>query len=291
MANFKSKLKWRKWGLAALFIFICLIWYIIAGSDMRFSDKEIGDFFVNEKIDYSIHRVDFGSSELRYIETGLELDSAGTVIIFIHGAPGSSDAFHSYISDSVLLEKATLIAVDRPGYGYSDYGNPTVSIVDQAEAVMSIINKIKARKIILVSHSYGCAIAGVIAVNLPDLVSANILVCPVIDPLNEKIFFFSSWSSLPIIKHLFSGAMQVSSFEKMNHADELKSIEYLWSQTKVPTVLFHGRQDWIAPVENAYYLNDKISSEFLTVDLDDEASHFILWKEQDKIVQKIIEFL
>lgn len=291
MGKFVHKKNWWKYLLAVLCMMICFVWYAVAGSDMRFSDNEVIDFFENEKLDCSIRKVDYGTSELRFVRTGLDLDSVGTVIIFIHGAPGSSDAFHSYLSDSLLVGKATLVALDRPGYGYSDYGNPTVSIVDQAEAVMSIIKTLDTKNIILVSHSYGCAIAGVIAVNIPDLVSANILVCPVIDPLNEKIFFFSSWPSLPIIKHLFSGAMQVSSFEKMNHADELKSIEYLWSQTKVPTVLFHGRQDWIAPVENAYYLNDKISSEFLTVDLDDDASHFILWKQQDKIVQKIIEFL
>lgn len=225
------------------------------------------------------------------MSSGIHANKTETVIIFIHGAPGASDSFYSYLSDPNLINKAHLISVDRLGYGYSFYGLPFTNIVDQADAVKSILNTVKSKKVFLVSHSYGCAISGVVAAERPNLVAANIMLCPVIDPAKEKVFFFSSWPSLPVLKNLFSGAMQVSSYEKMSHADELKSIEQFWYRTTVPTLLYHGEKDWIAPVANAYYLNDKIDSEYLIVDIDKDASHFIVWEQQEKIVQKILEFL
>lgn len=286
-----KKIKWWKLLVGAVFIFICVAWYFIAANDMRFSDEEVSDYFNEKVIEYEINRIQHEGGEIRYISSGLTSDIAETIIIFIHGAPGASDSFYSYLSDTNLMNKAHLVALDRLGYGYSSYGTPVTNIVDQASAVKSLINAVQSKKVILVSHSYGCAVSGVLSAQESDIVLANIMLCPVIDPEEEKVFFFSSWPSLPIVKNLFSGAMQVSSFEKMSHADELKFIEPLWLDTRVPTFLYHGQKDWIAPVANAYYLNDKIDSEYLTVEVDENASHFIIWEQQDKIVQKILEFL
>lgn len=285
------KFKWWKLILILLIVLVCIGWYFVAGNSMRFTDIQVSDYFKERNVEYKINNIKAATGGLRFISSGLQSTDAETTIIFIHGAPGASDSFYSYLADLSLIDKAQLISLDRPGYGYSSYGKPTVSITDQAEAVMSIIKSIQSKKIILVSHSYGCAVAGVLAAQRPDLIQANVMLCPVIDPAAEKIFFFSSWPSLPMIKNLFSGAIQVSSFEKMSHAAELEDIEYLWSKTEVPTMLYHGEKDWIAPIENAYYLDDKIDSTFLTVDVDKEASHFIVWEQHDKVVQKILEFL
>jgi len=225
-----------------------------------------------------------------FLRRGVALTDAEMLVLFIHGAPGSSDAFYSYLVDSTLAEKAHLVTYDRPGYGYSDYGEPLTSIKTQAEAVLHVLNHLSFKKVILVSHSYGCAIAGVFAADHPSLVSANIMVCPVVDPDEEKYFFFSSWPSLPIIKKLFSGAVQVSSFEKMTHTAELKKIEPLWQKTEVPTIIMHGEKDWIAPIENAYFLNDKIPSHYLKIEIDKTASHFIVWTQHNHIVQTIRQY-
>lgn len=291
MKVFNRKLKLWKLLAIIIVITICIAWYFIAGNKMRFSNLEISNYFNERNIDYVINTIANDTGELRFISSGLYSDEIDRAIIFIHGAPGSSDSFYSYLTDSSLIKKARLVALDRPGYGYSSYGHPRVSILDQAQAVLAIMQDIQAKRVVLVSHSYGCAIAGVLAAERPDLIIANIMLCPVIDPGTEKVFFFSSWPSLPIVKHLFSGANQVSSFEKMSHVEELESIQDLWYKTAVPTVIFHGEKDWIAPVENAYFLDDKVDAKYLDVDIDKDASHFIVWTQHEKVVQKILEFL
>lgn len=258
---------------------------------MRFSDHEVSDYFNQANTVFEIDYIPFQDGRLRMIRTGVPTNKAEKAIIFIHGAPGASDSFYSYQIDSTLLRNAHLVSFDRPGYGYSNYGVPLTGIKDQAEAVYAVMDHLNVENFILVSHSYGCAIAGIVAVDRAKLIDANIMLCPVIDPLKEIIFFVSSWPSNRILKHFFSGAMQVSSYEKMAHAVELKGIEHRWKETKVPTVVMHGEKDWIAPVENANYLKGKVPRELLTVEIDETASHFIPWTQQSKVIQKILHFL
>lgn len=287
----KKKRSWLKWIGLFFFLSFMICWCLIAFNHMRQSDAEVIDFFNDKPTSCLIERLPFLKDSIRLIRTGLAMAEAETTVLFIHGAPGSSDAFYNYLDDSLLIHNAQLVSYDRPGYGYSDYGNSLTSIAGQAGVVEQILTHLKAKHVILVSHSYGCAIAGKFATDHHELVAANIMICPVIDPNHEKVFFFSSWPSLPILRHLFSGAFRVSSFEKMSHADELKAIEPSWKLTSVPTIVMHGAKDWIAPVENAYYLNDKISSKYLSVELDEHDSHFIVWTRQADVVNHILNFL
>ena len=287
----RKKRVWLKWLIICVIIGLLGAWYFIASNDLRYSDEEVADYFEEANIQYEIDNIPFLNDSIRYIQTGIPLDQAEFVVLFVHGAPGSSDSFYSYQIDSTLLQNAHLISMDRLGYGYSMYGAPIVDIQTQADAVTTVMDHVGAKDIVLVSHSFGCAIAGIAVLNRPQHTRAHIMLCPVVDPLREKMFFFSSWPSQRILKHFFSGAMQVSSYEKMIHADELVKIESQWSDTTVPTLVMHGREDWIAPVENASYLKGKIPSEFLTVEIDETASHFIPWTQHIKVVEKILHFL
>ncbi len=283
--------RWIKWIALVFIIGLVVSWYFIAYNEMRFSDHEVSDYFNQANTAFEIDYIPYEDDRLRLIRTGMPIHKAEKAIIFLHGAPGASDSFYSYQIDSTLLRHAHLVSFDRPGYGYSNYGVPLTGIKDQAEVVYQIMDHLNIENFILVSHSYGCAIAGVVALERAELIDANIMLCPVIDPLKEIIFFVSSWPSNRILKHFFSGAMQVASYVKMVHADELIGIEPLWNETEVPTLVMHGKKDWIAPVENANYLKGKISKELLTVEIDETASHFIPWTQQAKVIQKILHFL
>jgi pimeloyl-ACP methyl ester carboxylesterase len=46
-------------------------------------------------------------------------EATDTLIVFIHGSPGGASAFHEYHGEDRLLEYATLVSVDRPGFGLS----------------------------------------------------------------------------------------------------------------------------------------------------------------------------
>ncbi|RTY82386.1 alpha/beta hydrolase [Flavobacterium sp. ZB4P23] len=44
-------------------------------------------------------------------------------LFFIHGSPGSWNAFKEYFQDALLLKKYRMIAIDLSGFGFSDFGD------------------------------------------------------------------------------------------------------------------------------------------------------------------------
>ena len=86
-----------------------------------------------------------------------EPDSARPVIVFVHGSPGSSDAYTSYLADTALHKVADLLAIDRPGFGYtSGFGRAEGSLERQAAAIEAIVQRLgSGKKIVLVGHSLG----------------------------------------------------------------------------------------------------------------------------------------
>ena len=285
----------KKWILiisSVLFFAILISLLFAAREDMRKTDKQVQAYFSNTQVsNLNINRFNYQEHELRYISSGLAPSDSTTAILFIHGAPGSSDAFYSYLADATLQHKAHLIAIDRLGYGFSSYGIPITDIQQQAAPLQHLMKTTAAKNWIIVSHSYGCPIAGVLAVSTDQDIKTNLMLCPVIDPSEEIIFFFSPWPSNSVMKHLFSKSFQVTSYEKMSHAEELRRVEPLWSQTKVPTIVMHGEKDWIAPVKNARYLEQFVDKEYLDIRIHPDISHFIPWQQSSMVVKEIENIL
>jgi len=286
--NFRQVLKIT----CIFFLIICCVgWYFTAYNDLRQTDDEVRSFFDKANAEVAIDYMPLGLDSVRIIRTLAPQTDSHAFVIFVHGAPGSSDAFYDYLIDPGLLKKAQLISYDRPGYGYSDYGSPLVDIGEQAAVISKIIQSYDIDKVVLVSHSYGGPIAAVSSVIDAENILAHIMLSPVADPAHEKIFFYSALPSNKLFRYLFSGAMQVASFEKMTHEEKLRDIERYWESVHVPTVLMHGSEDWLAPIENVTYLKNKLNPEYLSVDVDEGASHFIIWRQSDKVVKNILEYL
>jgi len=265
---------------------------VAMSSPLRESDTDVNSYFKeNDTPEPKVRRLSFQDKQIRYVSSGLEPSDSTIAILFIHGAPGSSDSFYAYLADSTLRRQSHMITVDRLGYGYSDYGNAETDIQKQALPLAELINQTPAKDWLIVSHSYGCAIAGVLAIQQNSKIKANLMLCPVIDPNNEKMFYISSWPSKPVIKNLFSKAFQVASYEKMSHVEELEKIEGLWSQTEIPTTILHGAKDWIAPVENANYFKNFISDELLDVRIYPDLSHFIPWEQADLVINELVTLI
>ncbi len=69
---------------------------------------------------------------LHYVQTG---NDSFPTLLFVHGTPGSWDAFQNYLKNSGLLQHYRIISIDRPGFGYSDFGN--VRNISQQAAIIS----------------------------------------------------------------------------------------------------------------------------------------------------------
>lgn len=258
----------------------------------RTKDKKVYDYFQEKAISVKIHRKQFENRTIRYLEASKDTNQhKKTALIFVHGAPGSSDNYHKYLADQTLLSEATLISIDRLGYGYSDYGKSEISIAKQAEQVKFVIDQYNMDKVILVGHSYGGPVVGKCAIDYPENLAAIVMLAPVNDPYNEKIFWFSHFARWKLTKWLLPKSLKVAGDEKFSHKAELAKMSKQWSSIRLPVVHIHGRKDKIAPPINLDFSINNIDSNYLRViDLED-TNHFIPWSDYGLVKKVLLELL
>jgi pimeloyl-ACP methyl ester carboxylesterase len=241
--------------MIGLFILACFVFdhYV----QFRKSDKELMRIFSERKLDASIHYYTTQGRTLRYVSTGA--DSLPTLLM-LHGSPGSMSYYSRRFADSIIGSTFKIYAVDRPGYGYSGFGDPEPSIRKQAEMIRPILdslNKVR-RPIIIVAGSYGASIACRLAMDHPELVDGLVLTGPSLGPGREIMFWFTPliehWSIRWFIPRLFRSA----NTEKMHHKKELEKMLPYWKNIRVPVVYLQGENDNIIDTSNASFAREQL---------------------------------
>jgi pimeloyl-ACP methyl ester carboxylesterase len=96
-------------------------------------------------------------------------------VLFVHGQPGLGSDFDAVAG--LLGPEFHVLSPDRPGYGENK--GPPVSIAASAFLLATLIEKSPQRRAIVVGHSYGGAIAILLAARRPDLVTGLVLAASV----------------------------------------------------------------------------------------------------------------
>lgn len=212
------------------------------------------------------------------------------LLIMIHGAPGSWDAFVEYLKDDELSNHFVLLSIDRLGYGQSQYGQ-VATIDDQVEWIKSIVEIFPNRKVFLMGHSYGGPIAAAYQMKYSDA-EAIIMLAPVVDPENEKIFWFSYPMKWSWTQWIFPKWIQVSTEEKFMHADQLELYRNEWKKIDVPIVHLYDSEDWIAPgKENALFLKEHVNPAIFIQKERPGKSHFIPWEDMDYVKKMLLGYI
>lgn len=215
----------------------------------RNTDKEIKDRFDKRDVDVAISYFEIDSLNLKIRIQAVTDENKKVNLIFFHGSPSSLSAWDAYALDSTLRDQANIYAIDRPGYGYSDFGNEMTSIDLQAQLMSSWIENKKLKNVITVGSSYGGPLAARIGY-LNDNVKAVIMISPAIDPDNEKDIWASRFTRWKLTRWLVPTSYRVAGDEKQVHAKELALIKDDWSKMTIPVYHFHGDMDDIVPYEN-----------------------------------------
>ena len=158
-----------------IMLLILMVWIIIAQSCMTFrnSDHEIKKQFQSKGVLLETATESFQGWNIHYAKTGN--DSLPT-IIFFHGTPGSWDVFSRYMQDPDLLQRFRMISVDRPGFGYSDFGK-SENLQRQSELMSPLLHELNNDKLIfLVGHSLGGPMIIKLAADNPDLFSGLVII-------------------------------------------------------------------------------------------------------------------
>ena len=104
----------------------------------------------------------------------------GRAIVFVHGNPGLALDFTPVMSR--LPADLSLVAFDRPGYGWSERPKTKMTPLEQAEYLRGALAGLNVSKPVLVGFSFGGPVVLAWAKAHPEEVSALVLLGAVTDP-------------------------------------------------------------------------------------------------------------
>src|SRR6187200_328016 len=254
------------------------------------SDKQLSKFFKENKLAGAIHYHTTFNRRTRYITIN---NNCHSTILFIHGAPASLMESKEYFTDPELRQTFNMIAVDRPGYGRSGYGDPEPSIKKQADIVKGIIDECRIhRPFIIYAASYGASIACRLLMDFPLTADGLVLVAPSLCPGEEKYLWITPLVEHSFIRKIILPHHRSSNTEKFNHKDELSKMLPWWKNIRVPVMYIQGEKDKMIYTTNAGFARENlVNVPSLQVNFIKGQKHVIDKKENPFIIKKILELL
>lgn len=254
---------------------------------MRSTTRETRTFFSEAKIGYTDSTIVIKGNPIHYIQTGKpDLPT----LFFIHGSPGSWNAFQNYLRDSLLLKKYRMIAIDRPGFGYSDFGTAE-DLKTQSEWITAFIEKIRNGKpLVLVGHSLGGPVAIKLATEHPDWYRHLVILSGAVDPSAEKPEKWRYYIRLKPIRYLIPGALRPSNDELWFLKSDLRDLAPELGTITSDVTIVHGTKDPLVPYSNVSFMVSEFrKAKSIDVITIENANHFIPWEHFDEIRKVLLE--
>lgn len=237
-----------------------------------------------------LKQVKSGEHTQHYLE--IIRDPAFPFLVLSHGSPGSLTAYTPYYTDSILLSRFNIIAIDRLGFGYSDFGAAVPSLVAQAEALAQVLRPFEGRKKIHVGHSMGGPLLARIAMDYPELVDGMVMVAPSVSPEHEPSAAWRKAVNLPPLRWLTPPALRVCNQEIIPLKEELEAMLPGWAELEMLITIVQGTEDQLVPAGNAAFVAQAVGDTTLVrISYVEGGDHFILWSEVPLIRQEILRLL
>ena len=273
-------------SVISIFTFLVL-WLIMAQSCLKFrtSDSKALKEFDTSGVSLSIKTIKVKDRTLHYVMTG---NDTLPTIVFVHGSPGSWDAFKEYLKDKDLLKKYRMVSIDRPGFGYSDFGK-SVTLQEESTIISPLFAAIKNNKpVYLVGHSLGGPMIVQLAADNPNTIAGLVILAGAIDVALEKP---EKWRHVIMqfpLKYLIPGSLRPSNKELWYLKTDLIKLKPRFKEIVCPVYILHGDKDPLVDYGNlafgakAFVNSSKIDT--LTIQ---GANHFIPWMHYD-IIKKVL---
>lgn len=275
-----------------LFLFSCLCLLLFTKCFMLnrfiYTDKELVQHYENKKVKPTYHKLNFLNRHVHYAKVALS--DTLPLLVFIHGAPGFWYGYMNLMDDSLLQTKFKMIAVDRLGYGKSDYGKAELSTQMQALSIREVIeheNKLN-KKVVLLGRSYGAPIAAWLAINYPQEIDKLMMVSPVIDPQHEKFYWFSNIGKWKFTQFFLPNVLNVATKEKFAHITEMKKMQNKWKSLYVHSYVITGENDHIADTANFSFAKKYLINNNVYFDKLKNTGHLITYERPKFIVDLLL---
>lgn len=255
----------------------------------RLSDKKQRSKLKKAGVDAEIGFFETSKRKIHYTFAGK--DSSKPLAFFVHGSPGSSSNLLDFAKDSALLDKYQVVLIDRPGYGYSDFGNAEPSIEEQALILNEVITQIPASKVVLVGHSLGGPIIARMAMDTSKNIHGLLIVAGSVDPELEPKEPWREPLNSKWLRWMMPRSFRVSNQEILPAKEELQRIEPLWSNVTAHVVILQGEKDKLVPPGNADYAEKHaVNAASVKKIILEKDNHFIPFSKPELIVEELLQF-
>lgn len=277
----------KKWKIVCITAIIA--WLVMAQACMKFriSDSTARERFLNSGVVLTTANYVTNGFTLHYAKTG---NDTLPTLFFIHGSPGAWNAFERFMRDPILLKKYRMVSIDRPGFGYSQFG-AAMNLEDQVDIITSFIQSLNNRQPIYgIGHSLGGPLAAKLEMNTPGLFSGLVLLAASVDPAEEKKERWRYVLDKTPLMYFIPGAFRPSNRELIYLKDDLILLEHQWNLVQCPVWIVHGNKDTFVPVGNATYADEKLTAASRkTLLLLDGARHFLPWEQYEDVRKVLME--
>ncbi len=292
----KQRSPWIKiaaFWLLGIYLFL-VIGLMVADQMIQYrsTDDEISRYYQKKSLPIYIHKYKMLDRDMRYLSTGNDI--AKPTLLFIHGAPSSSNYYRHFLSDTALRGAANLLAVDRPGYGYSGFGEPEPDMGKQAAMIAPILDSFHraSRPVVLVAASYGTSIAARLVMDYPHLADGLVLIAPALAPGEEKTYWVSYLLESPLFTWAQPRMLHSANIEKFSHQEQLEKMRNRWKEIELPVTYFQGEKDDLIYTTNAIFAKKYITaSERLSIRMIPNRGHLLVYDEAPRIKKAILEMM
>jgi pimeloyl-ACP methyl ester carboxylesterase len=187
-----------------------LLTAVLAGIALLFLGGALATFVITKAIEARYppdgRFVAVAGGRLHVVETMPREGAPEATVLLLHGASGSAAEPLSALGER-LSRRFRVIAVDRPGSGWSDRvgGADAASPAVQARAIREVLGSLGVARAIVVGHSWSGALALNLALDHADLVAALVLLSPVSHPWpRAHISWYYKPTTFPVMGRLLT---------------------------------------------------------------------------------------
>ena len=216
-------------------------------------------------------------------------DATKPPLLFVHGSPGSFDAWADFLINKDLQAHYHILAVDRPGYGGSEAGNTELSLQNQSDEIFDALQlNHSGQKAIVIGHSFGGPVVARMMMDHPDKIIGGVFVAGSFDPSYEDSKWYQYVADSKLVSWMVPKFLRVCNEEIMAMKPQLTEMLPMWANLKPYVVILQGDKDDLVDPGNFKFLAEKINPSLVVKStMLPGMDHFIPWKRADLIYEGI----
>jgi pimeloyl-ACP methyl ester carboxylesterase len=252
---------------------------------MRDSDRKIAKKLAKKHLIARFHNYTKGTQTIHYWDIS---NPDKPIVLFVHGSPGSSMALMGIATDTFITANFMPVLVDRPGFGYSNFGHAESSFARQSELLDAVLKSYPNQRKILVGHSLGGPIIVKMAMDFPDEIDAIVILAGSIDPALEPYEWHRKPMSSKFIRWMIPKAFTASNDEILTTKAELTKMLPDWEKIKIPIIVIQGTKDGFVPKENADFAKRMAKKAQVKLRMLPGQSHFFPFTKPEIVMEELM---